>query len=239
MDTQKAFLANIRKAVGGSADLPNADILPESLYHQQDADQQQRKRAARSAEDLSALAKIFSENAQPLNLDTHFVNSLDAAANVIYDIVNSTEPEFHNEKQLILHDHPDLVAMRLTEKFAGRNIGVHITRLDDAQVREKTLSSFVGITVPDLAIADGAAVVQLTAPGRPRSTSLIPSIHIAVVHLAKLVADISEAYTWLVAQPSLPDSLVFISGPSKTADIEGQLVHGAHGPRAMHVILIT
>ena len=103
-------------------------------------------------------------------------------------------------------------------------------------MREKTIASFIGITAPAIGVADSATVIQLTRPGQPRSTSLVPSIHIAILRQDRLVKDLEEAYVLL--QEERLDSLVFISGPSKTADIEATMVHGAHGPREMHLVVI-
>ena len=59
----------------------------------------------------------------------------------------------------------------------------------------------------------------------------------ALLRRDNLVADLEEAYTLLREEGRL-DSMVFISGPSKTADIEAQMVHGAHGPREVHLIIL-
>jgi len=53
-----------------------------------------------------------------------------------------------------------------------------------------------------------------------------------------LVADLQETYALLKNRSSL-DNVVFISGPSKTADIEAHMVYGAHGPKEVHVIIIS
>jgi L-lactate dehydrogenase complex protein LldG len=66
----------------------------------------------------------------------------------------------------------------------------------------------------------------------------LPSIHIALLKREHLVADLTEAYGLLRQEPQL-DSFVFISGPSKTADIEAHMVHGAHGPREVHVVVLA
>jgi len=67
----------------------------------------------------------------------------------------------------------------------------------------------------------------------------VPSVHIAVLPLDRLVAELSEIYAHLEALDPMPAAVTFISGPSKTADIEAQLVHGAHGPREMHLFVVT
>ena len=77
-----------------------------------------------------------------------------------------------------------------------------------------------------------------------RTVSLIPSIHIAVIELGQIIADLKELYALLTYDPvarkeGLTNCMTFISGPSKTADIEATMVHGAHGPREVHVFVIT
>jgi L-lactate dehydrogenase complex protein LldG len=72
---------------------------------------------------------------------------------------------------------------------------------------------------------------------------LVPSIHLAVITADRIVADFKELYAALRwGDPShavdLTNCLTFISGPSKTADIEATLVHGAHGPRALVLVVI-
>lgn len=82
-----------------------------------------------------------------------------------------------------------------------------------------------------------ATIVQVTRPGRPRSTSLVPPIHIALLPFAHLLADLAEAYAMIRQEPDLA-SWELISGPSKTADIEACMVHDAHGPRALHLLVL-
>ena len=157
---------------------------------------------------------------------------------MIIELIRSKEPEFSHTKHVICHDHPNIAALKLWNRFTRESITVHTTFSSDGQVKEKTIASFIGITAPDIGVADSATLIQLTAPGRPRSTSLLPSIHIAILSRDKIVADLSEAYALLLDQDQR-DSMVFISGPSKTADIEAHMVYGAHGPRDLHLVIIA
>ena len=184
------------------------------------------------------LIEIFQENGEDLNLQTHVVATLAEAEAAVVELIRSKEPEFSHAKHVICHDHPDVAGLQLWKRFNRESITVHTTFHPDTQARDKTLASFVGITASDIGIADSATVVQLTEQGRPRSTSLVPSIHIALLRRENLVANLKEAYALLQERKQL-DSFVFISGPSKTADIEAHLVHGAHGPFEVHIILIS
>lgn len=72
---------------------------------------------------------------------------------------------------------------------------------------------------------------------KPSFAYLLPSIHIALIRLKDIVANLSELYA-LLRQENVEDSFTLISGPSKTADIEAHMVHGAHEPKEMHLVVI-
>ena len=69
-----------------------------------------------------------------------------------------------------------------------------------------------------------------------RGASLIPPVHIAVVAQAQIVPDLCDYFGGLGL--SLPANINVITGPSKTADIEGILITGVHGPGDVHVALV-
>lgn len=95
-----------------------------------------------------------------------------------------------------------------------------------------------GLTVAECAIADTGMLVLASSPRQPRSLSLVPPINICLLDTSRLHADMSSALraeNWAAAMPA---NLIFISGPSKTADIQQTLAYGAHGPRELIVILI-
>ena len=78
-----------------------------------------------------------------------------------------------------------------------------------------------------------------SGPGTPASASLLPETHVAVVRAERIVARMEEA--WDLARQAfgqLPRAVNFISGPSRTGDIEQQLVLGAHGPYRVHIIIV-
>ena len=76
------------------------------------------------------------------------------------------------------------------------------------------------------------------------SMAIVPSIHLAVIRLDQILSDLQELYALLrwdekEWESGLTNYMSFISGPSKTADIEATMVHGAHGPREVHIFVIT
>jgi L-lactate dehydrogenase complex protein LldG len=97
----------------------------------------------------------------------------------------------------------------------------------------------VGITGAFCAIAETGTLMTVTGSQTPATTSLLPETHIAVVSVARIVRGMEEAWQLLrheLAQP--PRAVNFISGPSRTADIEQTVTLGAHGPYRVHIVLV-
>lgn len=97
----------------------------------------------------------------------------------------------------------------------------------------------VGITGCFCAIAETGTLMTCSAPDTPAATSLLPETHIAIVPLSRIVAGMEDG--WALARAELgelPRAVNFISGPSRTGDIEQTIVIGAHGPYRVHLILV-
>ncbi|QQM73984.1 LUD domain-containing protein [Aeromonas caviae] len=95
-----------------------------------------------------------------------------------------------------------------------------------------------GITHCAGAIADTGTLVLLPDGGEPRTLSLVPPCHIALLAastIADNLAGLVEAGRW---QQAMPTNLLLVSGPSKTADIQQTLAYGAHGPSRLLVVLV-
>lgn len=89
----------------------------------------------------------------------------------------------------------------------------------------------IGVTVADWAIAETASLLLSAGPGRQRLTSLTPPHHVALVRPGTMLATLDEAFARLDARTS-----VLVTGPSRTADIEGVLILGVHGPGSLTVV---
>ena len=95
-----------------------------------------------------------------------------------------------------------------------------------------------GITHCAGAIADTGTLVLLPDGGEPRTLSLVPPCHIALLAastIADNLAGLVEGGCW---QQAMPTNLLLVSGPSKTADIQQTLAYGAHGPSRLLVVLV-
>ena len=97
-----------------------------------------------------------------------------------------------------------------------------------------------GITGSFCAIAETGTLLLLSAPHTPKATAVLPDTHICIARLARLVDTMEEAFAMMrneVGEP--PRATFFVSGPSRTADIEQTIVIGAPGPYRVHVILVA
>lgn len=96
----------------------------------------------------------------------------------------------------------------------------------------------VGITGAFCAIAETGTLMLLSGRDTPASVSLLPETHIAVLPVSRVVSGMEDAWALLRGeQVAMPRAVNFVSGPSRTADIEQTVTLGAHGPYRVHVIL--
>jgi L-lactate dehydrogenase complex protein LldG len=152
--------------------------------------------------------------------------------------------------------HPLIASLNLAAALSDQDVSVYFTGVEDSQaeddlsmdtrqkLRQQIIDSYIGVTSADFCMADTAALVMRTRPGQARSVSLLPLIHVAVIKRDQIIADLKELYALLKWDPEhqkegLTNCMTFISGPSKTADIEATMVHGAHGPREVYIFVIT
>ncbi len=138
--------------------------------------------------------------------------------------------EEHNAKSLAIWESDLLLGLRELLKnkgleFASPNNKVEMSRAD------------IGITGVDFAIAETGTIVLIANEMQPRSVSLIPPIHIAILKSDIIVENLDELF-FLVKNPSETTSCItFITGPSRTADIELNLTLGVHGPKELFVLI--
>lgn len=108
----------------------------------------------------------------------------------------------------------------------------------DMQSRPAKDSDGVGVTGAFCAIAETGTLMMLSGPETPAATSLLPETHVAVVDPRRIVATMEDAWDLLRKESGQPPRAVnFISGPSRTADIEQTVTLGAHGPYRVLLIL--
>jgi L-lactate dehydrogenase complex protein LldG len=89
------------------------------------------------------------------------------------------------------------------------------------------------------AIAATGSIVLWPDDNEPRTLSLVPPVHMVIVDANDLYVDFSTLIRDQQWQNKLPTNVVFVSGPSKTADIQQTLAYGAHGPKELIVLLLN
>jgi L-lactate dehydrogenase complex protein LldG len=97
------------------------------------------------------------------------------------------------------------------------------------------------VTTAHVLIADTGTVVVAAGPMAHRGATALPRVHIVVAHREQIVYSLGDALTRIIdvaGNDGLPSDILFITGPSRTSDIEKTLVIPAQGPAALHVILI-
>jgi L-lactate utilization protein LutC len=95
----------------------------------------------------------------------------------------------------------------------------------------------VGITTAQAAIADTGTLVLDSARERHRLASLVPPVHIAIVDASSIFQTLAEALAFIYQDGNVSPAVTFITGPSRTADIELTLAIGVHGPQKLYVIV--
>lgn len=89
------------------------------------------------------------------------------------------------------------------------------------------------------AVAETGSLVVASARRSPHTLNFLAENHIVVVQVPQVVRHLEDVWLWVRNRPDgMPRALTFITGPSRTADVEQTIQIGAHGPRRLHVVLV-
>lgn len=102
-------------------------------------------------------------------------------------------------------------------------------------------SHAVSVTVAMAGVAETGTLVLASGPEAPTTLNLLPDTHVVVLSTSDVVGSYEEIWTALRDRYGvgvMPRTVNFITGPSRSADIEQKLQMGAHGPRRLHVLLV-
>ncbi len=242
LGNQATFLARVRAALGRGPLSPEqaAAVLPRGL--EPAAQERLARIRARSYQERLALVEQMRQAAALVKHQVQCVASPAEAAAAIASIAAEAAPEWAEGKSLCAWDHELLRPLDLAGLCANQGMEFYLAGEDPAALRSAAAQACLGVTAADLCVAETGTVLLHSGPGRPRAVSLLPSIHVAVARLDAVVADFPELYAALAEREhtdGLPGSWVFVSGPSKTGDIEAVMVHGVHGPCATHLIVVA
>lgn len=184
------------------------------------------------------LARLAAE-IQGVGGQAHRVADLPAARDKLRELLR-----LHQANSALCWEHSLLDQLQLTELLSAASVRLisqqTLCPLPPHEQRKLALAADVGITSTTFAIAETGSLVVASGPGTERMASLLPPVHIALVEASHVLPDLFDLFAHLeaVGLDRLPTNLVFITGPSKTGDIELRLTTGVHGPGVWHVIII-
>jgi L-lactate dehydrogenase complex protein LldG len=123
----------------------------------------------------------------------------------------------------------------------GVGVALRDAGLDVASWPEMTLDALYDVeaAVTDVfkAVAETGSLVMRSTPEHGRALSLVPPVHVAIVERGSIVPDLVDLFAFLTAEKNSA-GITIISGPSKTADIEMNLVTGVHGPGVVQIFTL-
>ncbi|MEE4177545.1 MAG: lactate utilization protein [Bacteroides sp.] len=124
------------------------------------------------------------------------------------------------------------------EEFFGGFLGEKgIACIRDCKLMDECQAALTGCEV---LVSRLGAIVMSSKQGGGRRSFIYPPVHIVVASSRQLVWDIKDAFQFMNKKYDgvLPSMITFVTGPSRTADIEKTLVHGAHGPKEVYLFLV-
>jgi len=173
-----------------------------------------------------ARLELFRQNATVLRADFHLVPTRQELAGLLLAIRDS-------EKWTKIGCHGG----ELTD-FAVASLGLPVCRTDKGYEASELESCSAGITECDALVAQTGSVLVTSRSAGGRALSVLPPHHVVLARREQLLADLPDAFELLQRKygTNYPSFLSFITGPSRTGDIERILVLGAHGPKKLTII---
>jgi L-lactate dehydrogenase complex protein LldG len=225
-DSRKEILTRIRTGLYGSTDLhQQKEIIPQTTGV-----------SAEHPVEKSILVNQFVEELSKASGNAKIVETEDGIRDFIIAFVDE-----HGTSSFAIWE-SDLI-QRLQIRDGLENKGLKLAYPDN---KKEMADAGIGITEADFAIADTGTIVLFADEKQPRSVSLIPPVHLAIVRSHVIVRNINDLFATLVNSISEKSSteeitscMTFITGPSRTADIELNLTLGVHGPRELFVLILS
>ena len=240
--TSKAeFLRSVRDALGRTEGPPLHPYhrLQEDLPH---LEAQAAELEARLLENRPQLLERFTDMAGRGGWNVHRVSGVEAAIGRVDSLVGELGAE-----RVVRSGQPVFDDVPVDTALEWRGIEVTpIVRGESAErerLREEMRHADVGLTGADYALAETGSLVILPRRGLSRLVSLVPPVHIALVRPEEVLESLHDLFLLRRLEyhrqgGEMGSYLNFITGPSRTADIEMTIVQGVHGPKAVHLVLI-
>ncbi len=175
-------------------------------------------------ETAAELYQRFVDQAKGATCVVHEAASQDEALKAVLDVLG-------DDKQVLMWDAAHIPLDGLAAALDAA--GVKQAPPEDAPTVR------VGITGVDAALAATGSIAVVSGAGKSRQPSLLPLVHVAVMTREQVVADLETFYGTLKREDYRDHSnIAVITGPSKSADIAMELIHGMHGPGEVHIVVV-
>jgi L-lactate dehydrogenase complex protein LldG len=228
MSERDNILARIREALSIAAPLPGHDhgtaretpVLPTIT--------DRRRVLPAVGQSLDEQLTLFRANAAELRADFRLLNGAEA---LVAELKGLRAAE--GWQRVASHD-GDLTGA------ACRALGLPVLLTDQAFDKRELAACDVGITDCDALVAQTGSVLVTSRSAGGRALSVLPPHHVVVARHEQLVPDLPAAFALLKAKygGGYPSMTSFITGPSRTGDIERILVLGAHGPKKLTILCV-
>ena len=175
--------------------------------------------------DMDARIAGFCERLEALAGKTHRAGTMDDALDYARRLIAGRAAVASNAPLLVQCGVTALPSVR--SGITGRE-----------ELRALCSTAAVGVTSADYCLADTGTLVMLSSREEARLISLLPPIHLAIVSRERILTGLDELLSTVPLPAEQSSSMVLITGPSRTADIEQILVRGVHGPGEIHVVIV-
>ena len=180
--------------------------------------------------DEHSLVEVFKQKLESVGGHCAVVGGETELRSALQEILVEVESKGLLIRTLALSDSPLLAAI-------GRDLQADEHEVAVTPATSDLFQFDVGITTAQAAIAETGTLVLEQASERNRLVSLLPPVHIAIINAVDICATLGEAISRARANCETSPAITFITGPSRTADIELTLTIGVHGPKELYVIV--
>ena len=226
MSERENILGRIREALKVAAPLPGSHGDMSVHAATEPPTNQAREWLPLVGTSVAEQFELFAKNAADLKADFQLFTSREE---LIAALLKLRDAE--NWRRVASH------GGELTD-FACKKLGLPVTLTDRGYEVQEMEKCDAGITECDALIAQTGGVVVTSRSAGGRALSVLPPHHVVVARREQLVADLPAAFARLQSKyaPDFPSMISFITGPSRTGDIERIFVLGAHGPKKLTIL---
>src|SRR6266545_1080287 len=203
-------IENIRRSLGRTAQTP---LSPRPAIHE-----------SRQAESVDLEIESFLDEVKKLSGVGQKLSSSDL------DTALKTLVEEQKIHKAAVWETPQLKQLGVAEIL--NSLGIELVSPNAS--KHELAQCDLGVTEADYLLPETGTLVLKSSFEKPRAVSLLPRIHLAIVHPEMLRADMHQVF----AEAKDYHYLVFITGPSRTADIELTVTLGVHGPKNLYVWMV-